>query len=244
MIPTDCFESIIKEGFNQSSKIIKQSSVLSNGFIEREVKISTDIELDQFFRTYLEEKTSIPVFSEESLGSVDPLKDRCWIVDPIDGSLNFLRNIPFYTSSIALWENGKPLAGFVYDYSHNDYYVGLGLGRAFLNSKPISLSTFQSLNGIVATGIPSHTQVESSLKNFGKLLESYKKIRWLGCASLSMCYVACGKIEAYEELGIKLWDVAAGMAIVQSVGGKLEFHFNEDGSLNLKAIGGALADGK
>lgn len=240
MIPNDYFESLIQQSFVESSKIIKQSGARSNGFIEREVKLSTDIELDTFFRSYLEKNTDIPVYSEETLGDTNPFQGQCWIVDPLDGSLNFLRQIPFYTTSIALWDNGNPVAGYVYDYSHGDYYAGTGEGKAFLNGKKISLSKISQANGIVASGIPSHSLTETSLENFGKLLETYKKIRWLGCASLSLCYVACGKIEAYEELGIKIWDVAAGMAIVKSAGGNLNYTLNKDGSLNVTALGGQL----
>jgi myo-inositol-1(or 4)-monophosphatase len=70
---------------------------------------------------------------------------------------------------------------------------------------------------------------------FEDSLNSYKKLRWLGCASLSLAYVACGKVDAYEEKGIKIWDVAAGIALVRAAGGRAEFSFNSDGSLNLVA---------
>lgn len=226
-------EVLIKNAFEQSAEIIKKSQVVSNGFSEREIKLSTDEELDSFFRTYLEMNSGIPVFSEESGGVNSPLTGKCWIVDPLDGSLNFFRGIPFYSSSIGLWNDGIPIAGGIYDYVHNEFYYGeVGVG-AFLNGKLIERSNSLIKSGIKATGIPSFSNVNISLKMFETSLNEYKKLRWLGCASLSLAYVASGKIDCYEEIGIKIWDVAAGMAIAIAAGAKVHSSFNSDGSLNL-----------
>jgi len=230
----NAYIELVRNGFREARNIVEKSKVTDNGFIEREIKLSTDVELDFFFRGYLEKNTNLPVYSEESLGS-SPLKGKCWIVDPLDGSLNFFRNIPFYSSSIALWEDGRPLMGFIYDYIHNEFYSGEIGGRAALNGKPIKVSSTEIGNGIKATGIPSHTRVSDSLAMFDKSLDDYKKLRWLGCASLSLAYVADGRVEAYEEKGIKIWDVAAGIAIVMAAGGEAVWEFNSDGSMNLVA---------
>ena len=234
MIDKSTYSELVREAFREARTILQKSDRANNGFIEREIKISTDIELDIFFRNYLEKKTSIHVYSEESLGS-SPLEGKCWIVDPIDGTLNYYRNIPFYSSSIALWEDGRPLMGFIYDYVHDEFYAGeVGIGST-LNGSAIKVSSTLKSSGIKATGIPSHTKIRDSLNMFNESLEHYKKLRWLGCASLSLAYVACGRVDAYEEKGIKLWDVAAGMALVTAAGGRVAFHFNPDGSLDLMA---------
>jgi myo-inositol-1(or 4)-monophosphatase len=226
---------LVRNAFLESAKIIQKSNVSTTGFIEREIKLSTDTELDVFFRKYLETHTDIAVYSEESLGGNSPLKGKSWIVDPLDGSLNFYRNIPFYSSSIALWEDGVPLFGCIYDYVHNEFYCGeIGVGSS-LNGKPIKVSSTKATEGIKACGIPSHTKVSDSLKMFEESLNHYKKLRWLGCASLSLAYVADGRVDAYEEKGIKLWDVAAGIALVMASGGSATWNFNSDGSLNLVA---------
>jgi myo-inositol-1(or 4)-monophosphatase len=228
------FTELVRDGFREARNILQKSNVTANEFIEREIKLSTDVELDVFFRNYLETNTKIPVYSEESLGC-SPLKGKCWIVDPLDGSLNFYRSIPFYSSSIALWEDGAPLLGFIYDYVHDEFYCGVIGHGSSLNGKAIKVSTVARGDGIKATGIPSHTKISDSLNMFEDSLNSYKKLRWLGCASLSLAYVACGKVDAYEEKGIKIWDVAAGIALVRAAGGRAEFSFNSDGSLNLVA---------
>lgn len=232
-------ERFILNGFLKAAQTLKHSKITSSSFVEREVKLSTDLELDLYFREYLETNTDYAVYSEETLGS-DPLIGKCWILDPLDGSLNFSRGIPFYSTSIALWDNGIPLRGYVYDYSHAEFYSADVGKKSLLNGVDIKVSNISSTQGIKATGIPSHTNVSDSLKLFETSLESYKKLRWLGCASLSLCYVASGRVEGYEEKGIKLWDVAAGIAIVMAAGGQIQSSFNKDGSLNLLATNGVL----
>jgi myo-inositol-1(or 4)-monophosphatase len=230
------YNQLLEKAFQEADKIINQSEAASSGFVEREIKLSTDVELDVFFRNYLEKNTLFPVYSEESLGEKKFLNEKCWIVDPLDGSLNFFRGIPFFASSIALWEEGKPLLGGVYDYTHKEFYYGEVGGNATLNGKLIQVGQAKLGTGIKATGVPSFSSVQESLKMFEKSLSDYKKLRWLGCASLSLAYVASGKMDAYEELGIKIWDVAGGMALVLAAGGQIETHFNPDGSLNLLAL--------
>jgi len=232
-------EELILSCFQQSAAILTEGEKLRESFVEREIKLDVDMELDSFFRCFLEKESGFGVYSEESLG-VDPLKETCWIVDPLDGSLNYSKGIPFYTSSIALWENGRPLLGYIFDYSHKAFYLSQkGLG-AKVNGKKISVSSPDS-HLIKATGIPSFTAIESGLDLFKESLANYMKLRWLGCASLSLCYVAEGKIDAYEERGIKLWDVAAGISMVLEAGGKVEMNFNQDGTLNLLASNGFIA---
>lgn len=228
-------EQLIRDAFSKAADLIKQSNTISKNFIEREIKLSIDVELDSFFKTYLEQNTPYPVYSEESHGNQLPLSGRQWIVDPLDGSLNFSRGIPFYASSIALWENGSPLLGGIYDYVHGDFFWGVIGQGAFLNGKEIKTNNDKNLSEIKATGIPSYSNIQTSLDMFASSLTEYKKLRWLGCASLSLAYVACGRIDCYQELGIKIWDIAAGVAIVLASGGKIESSYNADGSMNLQA---------
>lgn len=230
------YYELLKEVFKEARKIIEQSNKELNRFLDREIKLTTDQELDTFFITYFEKNTNLPTYSEESLGDKKFLTEKCWIIDPLDGSFNFFRGIPFYASSIALWDKGQPVLGGIYDYVHNEFYYGeIGVG-AFLNGKPIELNSAALSKGIKATGIPSFANIHESLKMFESSLSEYKKLRWLGCASLSLAYVASGKMDCYEELGIKIWDVGAGIPLVLAAGGRAEFSYNPDGSINLLAF--------
>ncbi len=236
LIENEKYVELIKIAFDQSSQIIKKTKKVTNNFVDKEIKLSLDNELDLFFRSFFEKHTSIPVYSEESLGENSPLKGRCWIVDPLDGSLNFFRGIPFYASSIALWENGQPVLGGVYDYIHDELYLGeVATKEMSMNGETIKVEHSISPSDIKATGIPSHSNENDSIEMFRSSLANYKKLRWLGCASLSLAYVAMGRVDAYEEKGIKLWDVAGSLAIVLAAGCRAQWSFNSDGSLNVFA---------
>lgn len=230
-------KDLLQECFSRSTAILNRQGTITGEFLGREIKLDVDLELDSYFRNYFETKTGIRVYSEESLGA-DPMKGKCWIIDPLDGSLNFSRGIPFFTSSISLWEDGRPLEGYVYDYSHKDLYATDGPERCFLNDREIRVSHRAHKEGLLVTGIPSGSSFDASVSVFRTGFEDFKKLRWFGCASLSLCYVASGRVEAYKENSIKIWDVAAGMAIVKAAGGSLEFDFNPDSSLNLFATNG------
>lgn len=208
-------------------------------FYEREIKLEIDVALDELFKESLEKQTGIPVFAEESKGYFSLESGQFWIVDPLDGSLNFSRGIPFYSSSIALWRDGEPLLGFVYDYSHRELFSGNVVENQFcINEKKITNKTRPTTFEIKATGIPSGSSWEESQPLFAESFKKYKKLRWLGSASLSLAYVAANRFDAYEERGIRVWDVAAGMALVRAAGGHVHFTARADGGLNVCALSG------
>ncbi len=228
------YKAILKSAFTSATELLEIDRKNHYTFQDREIKIELDQKLDHLFKETLQSETDLPVYSEESLGEY-PKDKKTWVIDPLDGSLNYFRGIPFFTSSICLWEAGKPVLGAIYDYSRNDFYYGVvGVG-AFLNDQPLFQNSNKKLMEIKATGIPSHSSTKDALDLFATSLKEYKKLRWFGCASLSLAYVAAGKVDAYEEQGIKIWDVAAGMALVEAAGGKIQFTFNSNGSLHLRA---------
>ncbi|MBU4109441.1 inositol monophosphatase [bacterium] len=160
-------------------------------------------------------------------------------VDPIDGTTNFVHGLPFCAISVGMWEDGKPLAGVVYNPVLNECFTAERGKGAFLNGQKISVSKqtdFQQ--SLIATGFP-YTKVEKGkdyewvLRTMAKLLPITRDIRRGGSAAIDLCYVACGKFEAYYECNLKPWDVAAGMLIVQEAGGKIsnekgeEYHLDE-----------------
>ncbi len=237
VIPSLEFEDLIRNCFLSAAKILEEVPKKIDEFQDREIKLRVDSRLDLFFRNCLEKHTPYPVYSEESKGNSLDLSKTCWIVDPLDGSLNFFRGIPFYTSSIALWIDGKPKLGYIYDYAHQEFYSADVDGVAKLNDQILQIKALNS-HQIKATGIPSHSEVESSISMFIESLKSYKKLRWLGCASLSLAYLASNRLDAYEERGIKIWDVAAGLALVLAAGGKVQIDQINATTLNVVATNG------
>jgi myo-inositol-1(or 4)-monophosphatase len=157
----------------------------------------------------------------------------CWIIDPLDGTTNFLHGLHPYAISIGLKEHDEVIAGIVYEVSGNESFTAWKGGGAWLNGKKIHVSKAAKLaDSLVATGFPY---------NDLKLLDSYMKcltyfcnhthgIRRLGSAAIDLAYVACGRFEAFYEYGLHEWDIAAGMLLVREAEGKVsDFSGNEKG---------------
>lgn len=166
--------------------------------------------------------TNINILSEEA-GYIELNKDSTlrWIVDPLDGSLNYFHHIPICCVSIALWKADEPIFGVIYDFVHKDLYQGGKNIISTLNGKVIRVSNVeQKSKSIIATGFPVYSSFnDKSLMQFITKIKSYKKVRLFGSAAFSLCMVAQGCVEAYEENNIAWWDVAAGIPIVIGAGG-------------------------
>jgi len=210
---------IIKKDIGKYRKVEKD--------LQRDVKILADRRLDEAIVKRLLEETRYSVLSEESgfLKGSNKNTDYCWIVDSLDGSLNFSRGIPIYCISIALWKKMVPLLGVVYDFNRDETFLGLVGRGAWLNGKPMMVSQItEKSKAVLCTGFPVSTDFsKKSLLDFIRRIRKYKKIRLLGSAALSLAYVACGRADAYLENDIKIWDVAAGIALVKAAGGTVKF---------------------
>jgi fructose-1,6-bisphosphatase/inositol monophosphatase family enzyme len=153
-----------------------------------------------------------------------------WIVDPLDGSLNFMRGIPICCVSIGLWQKDLPILGVIYDFQRRELFTGLAGERAFLNGKPIRVSKIKKrADAVLCTGFP--VKADFTKRNIVDTVEdimAFKKVRLLGSAALSLAYVACARADFYREEDIRLWDVAAGLAIVNAAGGRCRFKKDKD----------------
>jgi myo-inositol-1(or 4)-monophosphatase len=189
----------------------------------REVKLAADRILNNSILQALK-STNLPVLSEESSPDKPLQHGLQWVVDPLDGSVNFLRGIGGYCISIALVDGEKPIAGVIHDLSWNRTYatdVVDGVCICVNDGKPASCSTATDLSkSILCTGIPSRLAINSSvLSEFGSMFSQFQKIRMLGSACQSLLHVARGEADAYFERDIMIWDVAAGLALVRAAGG-------------------------
>ncbi len=148
------------------------------------------------------------------------LPSRMWIIDPLDGTRNYANGLPYYCVSIALFQDGETKVGVVYAPAYNDelFYAVKG-GGAFLNDKPLTLFNPDQIlsSSLVATGFAYFRGKELTprLGLYGKVLDKCSDIVRYGAAALDLCHVAAGRLGAYYESGIKPWDVAAGMLILQ-----------------------------
>ncbi|MDP0490225.1 MAG: inositol monophosphatase family protein [Verrucomicrobiota bacterium JB023] len=163
------------------------------------------------------------LFGEEGIGGNQD-SDFQWIVDPIDGTVNFFHGIPHFCVSIALRQGDELLVGVVYDPMTDELWTGEKGGQALLNGKPISVSPRKTLEtSIVFIGCGKDEKaLEVGLERFRKASLRCRKMRMMGSAALAMVYVACGRLEAYVESRISLWDIAAGKLILELAGGACE----------------------
>lgn len=148
--------------------------------------------------------------------------DYNWIVDPLDGTTNFVHGIPCYAVSIALEHKGEIIAGVVYEVSRDECFSARQGGGAFLNGKKIKVSERATLSeSLIATGFPIYNF--SRLTNYLSALEALMRgthgLRRIGAAAADLCYLACGRVDAFFEYNLNAWDVAAGALIVQEAGG-------------------------
>ncbi|AGF78982.1 inositol monophosphatase/fructose-1,6-bisphosphatase family protein [Desulfocapsa sulfexigens DSM 10523] len=207
------------------------------------MKATADQLLEHEILTHLE-PLGLPILSEE-FGEKDGRfeSDYKFIVDPLDGTVNFVRGLGPAAVSIAFYKNNDPVFGVLGLYpSCSLAWGGKNLG-AFIDGKPIQVSSISNpVQAVLCTGIPSRFQFnkkESSL--LIKTISRYGKVRMLGAASMSLLQVAQGTAEVYTERGIMLWDVAAGLAIVEGAGGVFDVGPGENpNTLNVVASNGVM----
>ena len=188
---------------------------------ERDIKLEADVVAETLIKEIIQDESNIPILAEESGKSSENLGDIFWVIDPLDGTANYSRNIPICCVSIALIKNLIPVIGVIYDFNNNDLYIGSSEQEAMLNDKKISVSqTSKKHDGILVTGLPNATDYsDQAMINMVKDFQGWRKVRMIGSAAMASAYVASGKADVYKELGTYLWDIAAGAAIVNAAGG-------------------------
>jgi myo-inositol-1(or 4)-monophosphatase len=184
----------------------------------REIKAAADRVMDGEILGALR-PAGLPILSEES-GLLGPEDAWRFIVDPLDGTYNFVRNLGQSAVSIGLWEGDQPLFGVVFTMPDERlYWGGRGLG-AFCDGQPIAVSTTSEVSkAAICTGIPARADVTGPMTELLSIVRAFGKVRMLGSATVSLARVAEGSADAYWEQDIMLWDVAAGLAIVEGAGG-------------------------
>lgn len=147
-----------------------------------------------------------------------------WVIDPLDGTSNYLRGLPHYCVSIALTENGEPIHGVVFDPIRNELFTATRGAGAVLNDRKIRIAERKDLSGsIVVTGFPPRDREHAGaqLDCVRELLREAEDVRRTGSAALDLAYVACGRVDGYFEAGVKPWDIAAGVLLVREAGGRV-----------------------
>ena len=207
-----------------------------------------DLKIEKFLKEELSKLLPNSKFIAEETDSKLKEYPLLWVIDPLDGTTNYVHNLPFFAVSVALMIDNRLELGFVYNPVMDEFFEAERGKGALLNGEKISVSTTDELSkALLATGFGYNyeTAEENNLKFFDHFLMKGHGIRRLGSAAIDLCYVACGIYGGYWEWYLSPWDVAAGILIVEEAGGKvskiddLPYNF---GDLNILASNGKIHD--
>lgn len=147
-----------------------------------------------------------------------------WVIDPLDGTTNFIHGVPPFAISVALMENDQVVVGVVYEVNLDECFYAWKGSKAFLNGQEIHVSAKETVaDSLIATGFPYYTfgRMKPYMDTLEDLMKNSHGVRRMGSAATDLAYVACGRYDAFYEYGLHPWDVAAGVLIVQQAGGML-----------------------
>jgi len=217
-------EAAVKAGAVLQERYEQPHQIRHKGAID--LVTEADLASEELILTVLQNSLpGIKVLSEESFASYDSAPEEpVWIIDPLDGTTNFAHNFPWFAVSIALYDRGGSRVGVIYNPIQKELFCATRAGGAWLNGRRITVSEVSSLqNALVATGFPYdiRERSDSILAMLKKVLTHSQGVRRPGAATLDLAYLACGRLDAFWEVGLKPWDTAAGYLLVQEAGGML-----------------------
>jgi myo-inositol-1(or 4)-monophosphatase len=191
--------------------------------LHHDIKLALDRESqDLITEILLGEFPDYALYGEEGIAGNQESDDQ-WIVDPIDGTVNFFYGIPHYCISIALRHKDELTVGVIYDPSMDDLWTVVKGEKPYLNGKEISCSSRTKLEeSILYVGCgKTEDALSTGLERFRRASLRARKMRMMGSAALGMAYIATGRLDAYVESRISLWDIAAGQLLIEATGGKV-----------------------
>ena len=195
-----------------------------------DIKLELDVRSQEMIEgILLEAFPDHAIYGEEGLAGNQESAFQ-WIVDPIDGTVNYFYGIPHFCVSIALRHEGKIVVGVIFDPMMNDLWQARIDGKPVLNGKEIRVSDRSDLaDAVVTVGFSkSKASIDAGFKRFVDIAYRVRKTRMLGSAALAMAYISCGRLDAYIEEIISLWDVAAGLLLVETAGGATKLFPKDD----------------
>ncbi len=208
---------LVKEGFEKDFSISHKDGI--NNLVTE-----IDQASEKFIVNALSNAFPEHGFIGEEFGNKNDTADFKWIIDPIDGTVNFAHRVPLCCVSIALAYKEEVLLGAVFNPMMNELFFAEKGKGAYLNNKPIKVSQKTDIQtAFLVTGFPYHfpeTKVHP-LEIFTKVVGKGLPVRRLGSAALDLCWVACGRFDAFWEYNLQAWDIAAGYLIVEEAGGKV-----------------------
>ena len=220
---TTAVESVVRAGDLMLERFGTNVRVDLKGAIDLVTEV--DVAIEREFRARIAERfPEHMVFGEEMGGSATAPEGPCWVFDPIDGTTNFAHGLPIFCSSLALEVNGVAQLCAVYDPTRRELFTAERGGGAFLNGKPMRVSTQGTLlEAVLVTGFPYdvHARVAEIVGLFAEFVGRARAVRRLGSAAIDLCYVAAGRLDGFWERDLNAWDIAGGALLVQEAGGTI-----------------------
>lgn len=216
-----------------------------NATTAHDIKLEVDVLAQNLItKILLDRFPEHALFGEEGIVG-DQASDHQWVVDPLDGTVNYFYGIPHFCISIALRFRGEIIVGVIYDPIRDELWSGEKGQPPLLNGKEFHVSTRADLaEAVISVGLSkTSATIEMGLPLLQEMVHRVRKCRMLGSAALDLAYVACGRLDAYIEQGISLWDIAAGWLLVEAAGGRVEMQARTDlpDKFSIVASNGLLA---
>jgi myo-inositol-1(or 4)-monophosphatase len=243
---TDPLDTAI-EAAQQAGELLRENfggSLQINEMLAHDIKLELDVRSqDLITKLILGRYPDHAIYGEEGLAG-NQTSPQQWIVDPIDGTVNYFYGIPHFCISIAMREEGEIVLGVIYDPMRDELWQVRKGEAALLNGKPCAISTRAKLSdAMLSIGFSkTKTTIDTGLPLFEKMVYRARKCRMMGSAALDMAYISCGRLDAYIEQSVSLWDIAAGKILIESAGGRVEMKQREDfpNKFSIVATNGSL----
>lgn len=207
---------LLRENFHQP--------LLVNSAEKHDIKLEIDVRTQELITNLLLARfPEHALYGEEGIVG-DQSAEYQWVVDPLDGTVNYFYGIPHFCTSIALRHHGEIIVGVIYDPTREEMWVAAKGEKPKLNGREFKVSARAELSdAILSVGLSkTGVTIDAGIPLLQDMVHRARKCRLMGSAALDMAYVACGRFDAYIEQGVSLWDVAAGYLLVETAGGRVE----------------------
>ena len=220
---TTAIEAVVRAGDLQMARFGRDIRVDKKGTIDLVTEV--DVAIERVFRDLIAGRfPDHQVLAEELGGSAAIAPGPCWVFDPIDGTTNYAHGLPIFCASLALEIDGVGQVAAVYDPNRRELFTAERGGGAFLNGRPIGVSSARALvDAMLVTGFPYdvHDRIDEIVGLFGAFVGRARAVRRLGSAAIDLCYVAAGRLDGFWESDLGPWDIAGGALIVAEAGGRV-----------------------
>src|SRR3954464_6950785 len=207
---------LLSDNFQQRQRV--------NAYAAHDIKLEIDVQAQELIgKLLLEEFPAHALYGEEGIIG-DQSSDHQWVVDPLDGTVNYFYGIPHFCVSIALRFKREIIIGVIYDPVREEMWSVQKGAKPTLNGEEFRVSDRADLaEAVISVGLSkTGVTIDSGLPLLQQMVHRARKCRLMGSAALDMAYVACGRFDAYIEQGISLWDVAAGWILIETAGGTVD----------------------